>query len=117
MERHMTIELTDIVDADSGDTPAGADRGAKRGKAKPFLALDSEVLGDVEVQLIAMLGKGSMSVSQLLALEEGSIIGLETPLDGKIDLLLNDKLIAKGEIVAVDDHFGVRITQLVASKT
>ena len=113
----MTMELTDIAEPDDGASKSAGSKGTKKGKSKPLIALDSEILGDVEVRLTAMLGEGIMSVNQLLTLTDGSVVDLETPLDGQIDLVLNGKLIAKGEIVAVGDRFGVRITQLVASKT
>lgn len=88
-------------------------RGAK---ARSVTSLDASVLGDVDVQLTAILGRGMLTVKQLLDLAAGSIVELGTPLDGMVEISLNDRLIARGEIVAVEDRFGVRITQVVAEQ-
>lgn len=110
----MELAETQMPEPNSSETATG--KVSSRGKGKPVVTLDSEILGDVEIRLTAMLGEGTLKVSQLLALGEGSLVELDTPLDGQIDLVLNDTLIAKGEIVAVDDHFGVRITHVIAAK-
>ena len=107
-----------IVDSknEANDKSVIADRSAKPTKVKPMIGLDADILGDVEVKLTATLGEGSLKVSELLELGEGSVVNLNTHLNGQVDLVLNEKLIAKGEIVAVGDHFGVRITHFLASK-
>lgn len=87
----------------------------RKGKQAPLVTLDSAVFADVDVSLTVILGRGTMSVQQLLKLAEGDVVDLNTPLDGTVDITLNDRLVAQGEIVAVDDHFGVRITKIVAS--
>lgn len=87
---------------------------ARKNKRKTIAALDPAVLSDVNVQLTAILGQGTLTVRALLDLTDGSLIELGTPLDGSIEITLNDRLIAKGEIVAVGNQFGVRVTQVVA---
>lgn len=87
-------------------------RDGRKTRGKPSDTLDPSVLGDVEVQLTAVLGRGHISVGQLLSLSSGSLIELDTPLDGSVDIRLNNRIVARGEIVAVDDRFGVRITQI-----
>lgn len=78
---------------------------------KSGLSLDAEIFQDVEVQLAAHLGSGRLSVRALLDLEPGAVIDLDTPLDGQVELRLNGKVVARGEIVAVGDRFGIRITE------
>lgn len=85
-------------------------------KAKSLTSLDAAILRDIDVTLTAVLGRGKTTVRQLLELSSGEVIELDTPLDGRIELQLNGQVIALGEIVAVDDKFGVRITQIVAKK-
>jgi flagellar motor switch protein FliN/FliY len=58
-----------------------------------------------------------MSVAEVLKLGTGSIVELDRLAGGPVDLLVNDKLIARGEVVAVDDNFGVRITELIQRPT
>jgi flagellar motor switch protein FliN len=81
-----------------------------------LVPLDSDILGDVEVKLSAILGHGVIAVRDLLDLEDGNVLNLDTPLDGMIDVTLNGRVVAKGEIVAVGDRFGVRIAKIVAAR-
>jgi flagellar motor switch protein FliN len=62
----------------------------------------------------AELGTCHMSVAEVLKLGAGSIIELDRLAGGPIDLMVNNKLIARGEVVAVDENFGVRVTELIS---
>jgi len=73
-----------------------------------------DVLLHVPLSISAELGTCKMSVSEVLKLGAGSIIELDRLAGGPVDLLCNDKLIARGEVVAVDENFGVRITELIS---
>lgn len=94
--------------------PTRNGKAQNKGKAKPLRALDPRVLQDMDVSLIAVVGEGRMTVRELLDLASGSVIALDTPLDGRVELHLNGHMIAAGELVAVDDRFGVRISQIAA---
>lgn len=74
--------------------------------------LDSAVFSGVSVKLDARLGSASMTVEQLLALRSGSVLTLEAQLNDLVELHLNGALVGRGEIVAVDDRFGVRIVDI-----
>jgi flagellar motor switch protein FliN/FliY len=80
----------------------------------PLLNLESAIFKDVAVTLQAKLGETSLTVSELLALRTGDILKLDLQLDSPVELRLNQSTVALGEIVAVDDHFGVRITEIAA---
>jgi len=84
---------------------------------KPRDSANIEVLMHVPLQVTAELGTCNMSVAEILKLGAGSIIELDRLAGGPVDLLVNDKLIARGEVVAVDDNFGVRITELIQRPT
>jgi flagellar motor switch protein FliN len=73
-----------------------------------------DVLLHVPLSITAELGTCKMSVSEVLKLGAGSIIELDRLAGGPVDLLVNNKLIARGEVVAVDENFGVRITELIS---
>jgi flagellar motor switch protein FliN/FliY len=73
-----------------------------------------DVLMHVPMSVTAELGKSKMSVAEVLKLGTGSIIELDRLAGGPVDLLVNNKLVARGEVVAVDENFGVRVTELVA---
>jgi flagellar motor switch protein FliN/FliY len=80
------------------------------------LALDLAVLNDVQVLLQAKLGHAEMTVERLMTLKSGAIVKLDAALADPIELWLNGAVIARGEIVAVGDHFGVRIVEIANPK-
>lgn len=72
-----------------------------------------DVLMNVSLEVTAELGKCKMAVADILKLGTGSIVELERLAGGPVDLLVNDKLVARGEVVAIDENFGVRVTELI----
>lgn len=73
---------------------------------------DIGLIGHVQVALSAQVGTISMSVEKLFALKSGDVVGMNELLEAPLTLLLNGRPVARGELVAVDDHFGVRILEL-----
>lgn len=72
-----------------------------------------DVLLDVPVTLSVELGSCQMPMREVLQLKAGSVVQLEKPADGPVEVLVNRKLIARGQVVVVDDRFGIKITELV----
>lgn len=81
----------------------------------PLVALDAAVFSGVKVKLDARLGSVTLSVSELLALKAGAIVTLETALGGLVELEIDGKPIGRGEIVAVNDAFGIRIVEIATA--
>jgi flagellar motor switch protein FliN len=81
-------------------------------EAEPLVGLDSVVFRNVQVALRARLGDVSMTVEELLALKTGAILKLDRALGEPVELFLNDALVARGEIVAVDDNFAIRLVEI-----
>jgi len=81
-------------------------------KGRPLLFIDSMIFKDVRVALQAKLGQATLTVADLLALKSGSVVKLNLKMNELIELRLNDSVVARGEIVAVDDSFGVRIVEV-----
>jgi flagellar motor switch protein FliN len=75
--------------------------------------INTDLLRGVRISLEARLGQASMTVEDMMALKPGSVVKLETSLADHVDLYLNDVLIARGEVVAVGDRYGVRIIDIV----
>ncbi|HTL85389.1 MAG TPA: flagellar motor switch protein FliN [Acidimicrobiia bacterium] len=71
------------------------------------------VLADVEMGVTAELGRCRMSVRELLALTPGAVIDLDRAAGAPVDLLVNGTLIARGEVVVIDEEFGIRISELL----
>lgn len=72
-----------------------------------------DLLMNVPVKVTAELGTCRMLVRDILKLGTGSIVELDRVAGGPVDLLVNDRLVARGEVVAVDENFGVRVTELI----
>ena len=75
-----------------------------------------DLLMRVPLHVTAELGGCKMTIEEILRLGTGSILDLNRSAGGPIDLLVNDKIVARGDIVAVGENFGVRITELVAHR-
>lgn len=69
-------------------------------------------LEDVPLQVQVALGRVTLSIQKILALKEGSIIQLEREPDSTCDVLINGNQVARGEVVVVNDHYGIRITSV-----
>ena len=78
------------------------------------LATNFRLLQDVDVKLTVEIGSTSLTLRELLALGETSVIELDRQANELLDVLVNGTLIGRGEVVMVGDHFGVRMTELVS---
>jgi flagellar motor switch protein FliN/FliY len=72
-----------------------------------------DLLMNVPLKVTAELGACKMLVRDILKLGTGSIVELDRLAGGPVDLLVNDRLVARGEVVAIDENFGVRVTELI----
>ena len=75
-----------------------------------------ELLGDVEMAVTAVLGRTRLTVRHLLGLAVGHVVELDRTADSAVDLLVNGTLVARGEVVVIDDEFGVRITEIAGRR-
>ena len=83
-------------------------KNAKKQKSKNEISL----IKDIPVTISVELGRKRMGINDVLHLSPGAIITLQRQINEPIDLFVNDKLIGHGEIVAIDNYFGVRITNI-----
>ena len=91
------IDLNDLPEV--GDLPRGAG--------------DLEAVYDIPVQVSAVLGKSTMQVSQLLKLGRGAVVELDRKVGEAIDIYVNNRLVARGEVVVVEDRLGVTMTEII----
>jgi flagellar motor switch protein FliN/FliY len=75
------------------------------------------MLMDVNLQFTVELGRTQMPVKNVLELQKGSVVELDRVAGEPVDIFVNEHLMARGEVVVVDDKFGVRITELLAPET
>ncbi|QQP88858.1 flagellar motor switch protein FliN [Skermanella mucosa] len=78
-------------------------------------AKDLEAIYDIPVQISAVLGKATMQVSQLLKLGRGAVVELDRKVGEAIDIYVNNRLVARGEVVVVEDRLGVTMTEIIKS--
>ncbi|MDB5477861.1 MAG: fliN [Alphaproteobacteria bacterium] len=71
---------------------------------------------DIPVQVSAVLGRTTMQVSQLLKLGRGAVVNLDRRIGEPIDVYVNNRLVARGEVVVVDDKLGITMTEIVKSE-
>jgi len=78
-------------------------------------AADLEAVFDIPVHVSAVLGKSRMQVSQLLKLGRGAVVELDRKVGEAIDIYVNNRLVARGEVVVVEDRLGVTMTEIIKS--
>lgn len=98
----LATEGSPWMDASARD-PAGVAMPAERLSA----------VYDVPVQLAAVLGKTSMPVSQLLRLGRGAVVALDRKVGEPVEIFVNNRLVARGEVMIVEDHLGITMTEII----
>ncbi len=91
---------------------SGSD-GPTEGGGAPASASDLEAIYEIPVQVAAVLGKTTMQVSQLLKLGRGAVVELDRKVGEAIDIYVNNRLVARGEVVVVEDRLGVTMTEII----
>ena len=105
-------ELEDAPEAPEGDgvDPRIADMDAPRG------ARDLEAVYQIPVKVSAVLGKSTMQVRSLLKMGRGAVIELDRKVGEAIDIYVNNRLVARGEVVVVEDKLGVTMTEIIKTE-
>ena len=109
------LELAEL-DVDELNEQAAAEMEAaveEDPQAPPTNAKELEAVYDIPVQVSAVLGKATMRVSQLLKLGRGAVVELDRKVGEAIDIYVNNRLVARGEVVVVEDRLGVTMTEIV----
>jgi flagellar motor switch protein FliN len=78
-------------------------------------ARDLDAVYDIPVQLSAVLGRANMQVSQLLKLGRGAVVELDRKVGEAIDIYVNNRLVARGEVVVVEERLGITMTEIIKS--
>ena len=108
------VDLPDLShDAPTGQGAALLNNDSSGEVAPKHSAVDLEAVFDVPVTVSAVLGKSSMEVSQLLKLGKGTIVELDRKVGEAIDIYVNDRLVARGEVVLVEDRLGITMTEII----
>jgi len=129
-------DIDSMFDGESTDEASGSTKEASSGMNLDEIQEDDEILKqnqaqeygvgepmaddvtaiyDIPVQLSAVLGRSTMQVSQLLKLGRGAVVELDRKVGEAIDIYVNNRLVARGEVVVVEDKLGITMTEIVKS--
>ena len=103
----VEIETDDDIEAAAGDF-------LKEDERDPVEQL--EAIYNVPVQVSAVLGKASVPISQLIKLGRGAILELDRKVGEPVDIVVNNRLVARGEVVVVDERIGITMTEIIKSE-
>lgn len=78
----------------------------------PALLGNTKLLDGVKVALSVVVGEAQTTLGELMSLKEAAILKVDRRVDYPVDLIVNGNVVARGQLVVVDDHFGVRITEI-----
>ncbi|MEC8929755.1 MAG: flagellar motor switch protein FliN [Verrucomicrobiota bacterium] len=102
---------TETTETPVETTPPAAEESAPAAAGAPS---NLDFLLDVPVKLSAELGSCKMTMQELLDLDLGTVVQLDKPANANVDVYVNQKLVARGEVVVAEDNFGIRIKEIVA---
>ena len=120
-------DIDSMMSADDGAESGGMELDEIKGTDPNAPALDKQfengepmanevtAIYDIPVQISAVLGRSTMQVSQLLKLGRGAVVELDRKVGEAIDIYVNNRLVARGEVVVVEDKLGVTMTEIVKS--
>ena len=112
----MNIEPHDIIPSDASDSagPVFEDFAGNPSETTAPQGIEAlEAVHDVPVKVQAVLGRARMPVGELLQLGSGTVVELDRRVGEPVDIFVNDRLIARGEVVMIDSSLGVTLTEIV----
>ena len=100
-EANKSVEMDELIDADETD------------QAESLGEVETDFLMDIPRRLTVEVGRTRLLIKNLLALETGSVVELKKRIGSPMNVLINDKLVAKGEIVVQNEKFGLKLTEII----
>jgi flagellar motor switch protein FliN/FliY len=112
------LELQDLERQTATPPPADSDLLASDSDSENTsrVAADLEAVFDVPVKVSAVLGRARMEVGELLKLGPGAVLELDRKVGEAIDIYVNNRLVARGEVVLVEDKLGVTMTEIIKAE-
>ena len=116
MSDNSKVQLPNLETGAVAPPPHAAAFGADDGGKIDRTAVDLEAVFDVPVQVSAVLGRSKMDVGELLKLGPGTVLELDRRVGESIDIYVNNRLVARGEVVLVEDKLGVTMTEIIKAE-
>ena len=107
----MSRDTTSLVAGEAANKGEGFDAGTGHSPVERLSAVY-----DIPVQIAAVLGRTTMPVNQLLKLGRGAVVELDRKVGEPVDIYVNNRLVARGEVLVVDDHLGVTMTEIIKTE-
>jgi flagellar motor switch protein FliN/FliY len=106
-----------LSDLEGGTTRGGSESLLQQSEQpdEPPTARELDAVYNIPVQLSAVLGRTTMQVSQLLKLGRGAVVELDRKVGEAIDIYVNNRLVARGEVVVVEERLGITMTEIIKS--
>jgi flagellar motor switch protein FliN/FliY len=105
-----------LPDLNGPAPPPSSDVGYNEDEYAARVAADLEAVFDVPVQVSAVLGRSKMDVADLLKLGPGTVLELDRRVGEAIDIYVNNRLVARGEVVLVEEKLGVTMTEIIRTE-
>src|ERR1700687_1925407 len=105
-----------LPDLNAADAPSIEDVAYNEDEQASRVAADLEAVFDVPVQVSAVLGRSKMDVGELLKLGPGTVLEVDLRVGEAIDIYVNNRLVARGEVVLVEDKLGVTMTEIIKAE-
>jgi len=112
----MSDPQVPLPDLNAPDPMVGSDVGYAEEENITRIAADLEAVFDVPVQVSAVLGRSKMGVGELLKLGPGTVLELDRRVGEAIDIYVNNRLVARGEVVLVEEKLGVTMTEIIKAE-
>ncbi|MAI11501.1 MAG: flagellar motor switch protein FliN [Rhodospirillaceae bacterium TMED167] len=114
------LQLSELEEEEANSSPASELDESNLDNAEaieipdiPRNAQDLEAVYDIPVQVSAVLGRSTMEVQELLKLGKGAVVELDRKVGEAIDIFVNNRLVARGEVVVLEDRLGITMTEII----
>lgn len=114
-EENQTPPAEGEQEAAAGDNTAIMDEAQAIGGVDDAADINLDAISDIPVEISAVLGQTTMPISQLMKLGRGAVIKLDRKIGEAVDIYVNNRLIARGEVVLVENRIGVTMTEVIKS--
>ncbi len=108
--------MSDDLDLNEFETPKEEETPLETGGDTATIDQGLEAVYDIPVKVSAVLGTRKMQIHELLKLGRGAVVDLDRKVGEAVDIFVNDRLVARGEVVIVDEKLGVTMTEIVKSQ-
>lgn len=116
MDEKESLNLADLEHDTAGADATPENSTSMESERVPTNARELGAVYEIPVQVSAVLGKANMQVSQLLKLGRGAVVELDRKVGEAIDIYVNNRLVARGEVVVVEDRLGVTMTEIIKTE-